>query len=293
MTISTILGEKGREVFTIEPGASLAAAAKLLSERRIGAVLILGADRRLVGVISERDIVQALAARGAAALDEPVSQTMTRRVETCNENDTIGSIMERMTTGKFRHVPVVEQGRLVGMVSIGDVVKHRLQEMEREIRGDARLHPHGIAQGPAETGESGARVKDAAVPGCDARRCRARSLVHFVAAISPLCCPARVTGEGNVRGSLILLTALMMGASAGSGPAAAGNKTIRLAQSSTTTGCMMACNSQAATCQYTCVAPSSSTSSGTNTTASGSCLSNCSSQQLACQATCARISPSQ
>src|SRR5579872_1587894 len=68
MTISTILGEKGREVFTIEPGASLAAAAKLLSERRIGAVLILGADRRLVGVISERDIVQALAARGAAAL---------------------------------------------------------------------------------------------------------------------------------------------------------------------------------------------------------------------------------
>ncbi|HVU41867.1 MAG TPA: CBS domain-containing protein [Xanthobacteraceae bacterium] len=132
MTISTILGEKGREVFTIEPGASLAAAAKLLSERRIGAVLILGADRRLVGVISERDIVQALAARGAAALDEPVSQTMTRRVETCNENDTIGSIMERMTKGKFRHVPVTEQGRLVGMVSIGDVVKHRLQEMERE-----------------------------------------------------------------------------------------------------------------------------------------------------------------
>ena len=102
MTISTILGEKGREVFTIEPGASLAAAAKLLSERRIGAVLILGADRRLVGVISERDIVQALAARGAAALDEPVSQTMTRRVETCNENDTIGSIMERMTKGKFQ-----------------------------------------------------------------------------------------------------------------------------------------------------------------------------------------------
>lgn len=132
MTISTILGEKGREVFTIEPGASLAAAARLLSERRIGAVLILGADRRLVGVISERDIVQALAARGAAALDEPVSQTMTRRVETCNENETIGSIMERMTKGKFRHVPVVEQGRLVGMVSIGDVVKHRLQEMERE-----------------------------------------------------------------------------------------------------------------------------------------------------------------
>lgn len=132
MTVSTILGEKGRDVVTIEPGASLADAAKLLAERRIGAVLILGADRRLVGIMSERDIVQALAARGAAALDEPVSQTMTRSVETCNENETIGSIMERMTNGKFRHVPVVEQGRLVGIVSIGDVVKHRLQDMERE-----------------------------------------------------------------------------------------------------------------------------------------------------------------
>ena len=132
MTVSTVLSEKGRQVVTIEPGASLADAAKLLAERRIGAVLVLGADRRLVGIISERDIVRALAARGAAALDEPVSQTMTRRVETCNEGETIGSIMERMTAGKFRHVPVVDQGRLVGIVSIGDVVKHRLQEMERE-----------------------------------------------------------------------------------------------------------------------------------------------------------------
>lgn len=132
MTVSTILGEKGREAVTIEPGASLADAAKLLAEKRIGAVLILGADRRLVGIISERDIVQALAARGAAALDEQVSQSMTRRVETCNESETVGSIMERMTNGKFRHVPVVEQGRVVGIVSIGDVVKHRLQDMERE-----------------------------------------------------------------------------------------------------------------------------------------------------------------
>jgi CBS domain-containing protein len=139
MTVSTILGEKGREVVTIEPSASLAAAAMLLAEKRIGTVLILGADRRLVGIISERDIVQALAARGAAALDEQVSQTMTRRVETCNESETIGSIMERMTKGKFRHVPVVEQGRLVGIVSIGDVVKHRLQDMERE---SAAMHDY-------------------------------------------------------------------------------------------------------------------------------------------------------
>ena len=132
MTVSTILAEKGREVVTIEPGASLADAARLLAEKRIGAALIVGADRRIVGIISERDIVRALAKRGAAVLDEPVSGTMTREVETCNESETISSIMERMTAGKFRHVPVVDQGRLAGIVSIGDVVKHRLHEMERE-----------------------------------------------------------------------------------------------------------------------------------------------------------------
>jgi CBS domain-containing protein len=132
MTVSTILAEKGRETITIEPGASLADAAKLLAEKRIGAALIFGADHRLIGIISERDIVHALAARGAGALDEPVSGTMTRKVETCNESEMIGNIMERMTKGKFRHVPVVDQGRIVGIVSIGDVVKHRLQEMQHE-----------------------------------------------------------------------------------------------------------------------------------------------------------------
>jgi CBS domain-containing protein len=132
MTVGLILAEKGRDVVVTELGATLAEAAKLLAERRIGAALILGADRRIVGIISERDIVRALAARGAAALDEPVSRTMTRNVETCNENESICNIMERMTAGKFRHLPVIDQGRLVGIVSIGDAVKHRLQEMERE-----------------------------------------------------------------------------------------------------------------------------------------------------------------
>ena len=132
MTVGIILAEKGREVVTIEPNASLAQAADLLAGKRIGAALILGADRRIAGIISERDIVRALAARGAAALDEPVSQTMTRKVETCNESETVANIMERMTAGKFRHMPVVDQGRLVGVVSIGDIVKHRLHEMERE-----------------------------------------------------------------------------------------------------------------------------------------------------------------
>jgi CBS domain-containing protein len=132
MTVSTILADKGRDVVTIDPGTNLADAAQLLTEKRIGAALILGADRRVVGIISERDIVRALAERGAAALLEPVSQTMTRQVETCNEREPISSIMERMTDGKFRHVPVVDQGRLVGIVSIGDVVKHRVQQIERE-----------------------------------------------------------------------------------------------------------------------------------------------------------------
>ena len=132
MTISIILASKGREVVTIAPSASLASAVGLLVEKRIGAVLILGADRRVVGILSERDVVRALAERGAGALEEPVSQAMTRKVSTCNENESVFNIMERMTEGRSRHVPVVDQGELVGIVSIGDVVKHRLHEMERD-----------------------------------------------------------------------------------------------------------------------------------------------------------------
>jgi CBS domain-containing protein len=132
MTISIILASKGREVVTIAPSASLASAVGLLVEKRIGAVLILGADRRVVGILCERDVVRALAERGAGALEEPVSQTMTRKVSTCNENESVFNIMERMTEGRSRHVPVVDQGELVGIVSIGDVVKHRLHEMERD-----------------------------------------------------------------------------------------------------------------------------------------------------------------
>ncbi len=132
MTVSIILANKGREVVSIEPNASLAEAARLLAARHIGAALILGADRRIIGIISERDIVAALAQRGTAVLDEPVSDVMTRKVETCNEHETVSHIMEHMTQGKFRHLPVVDQGQVVGMVSIGDIVKYRLHQMERE-----------------------------------------------------------------------------------------------------------------------------------------------------------------
>ena len=132
MTVKAILGSKGNNVVTIEPTASLAAAVKILADRRIGALVIFGAERRVVGIVSERDIVRALAERGERALDEPVGQVMTRKVVTCTSAETIGVIMERMTARKFRHVPVVEDDQLVGIVSIGDVVKHRLHEIEHE-----------------------------------------------------------------------------------------------------------------------------------------------------------------
>ena len=132
MTVKAILSRKGNDVLTIDPNATLAAAIKLLADRRIGAVVITGADRQVIGILSERDIVRAFAASGPAALDEQVGQVMTRKVMTCDDAETVSSLMERMTQGKFRHLPVVEHGRLAGIVSIGDVVKHRLEEMEKE-----------------------------------------------------------------------------------------------------------------------------------------------------------------
>lgn len=132
MTVQTIMSAKGGTVLTIEPTATLAEAAKKLSEWRIGALIVTGAGDRVVGIVSERDVVRALAARDQFALDLPLTEVMTRKVVTCAPNDTVSAIMERMTDGKFRHLPVIESDQLVGIISIGDVVKHRLQEMERE-----------------------------------------------------------------------------------------------------------------------------------------------------------------
>jgi CBS domain-containing protein len=132
MTVKAILEAKGGSVITIDPTASLEEAAKILADRRIGALVVTGPEQRIVGIVSERDIVAMLAARGCHALDVPLTAVMTRKVTTCSPSDTISTIMERMTDGKFRHVPVVEQDKLTGIISIGDVVKHRLQEMENE-----------------------------------------------------------------------------------------------------------------------------------------------------------------
>ncbi|HEX2216045.1 MAG TPA: CBS domain-containing protein [Xanthobacteraceae bacterium] len=132
MTVKAILSRKGHSVVTIEPGATLADAARLLSEQRIGSVIVKAAGDRVGGLLSERDIVRTLAERGASALNLTVEQVMTRKVVTCTVAESVGDIMERMTTGKFRHLPVVEGERLIGIISIGDVVKHRLEEMEAE-----------------------------------------------------------------------------------------------------------------------------------------------------------------
>ena len=136
MNVRAILAAKernlGGDVVCIEPTADLAAAAKLLTTHRIGAVVIRGAGGRLAGILSERDIMRALSQHGADALTLPVGQAMTRDVETCGEDDTVASIMERMTVGKFRHMPVIVKGKLAGLISIGDVVKQRVEEVERE-----------------------------------------------------------------------------------------------------------------------------------------------------------------
>lgn len=132
MSVRALIEGKGTGVVTIEPTADLASAVRLLAARRIGALVVVGPDRQLAGIISERDIIRVLAASGATALEQPVAQVMTRKVVSCNRSETMSSIMERMTVGKFRHLPVVEDGQLIGIVSIGDVVKHRVQEIESE-----------------------------------------------------------------------------------------------------------------------------------------------------------------
>jgi CBS domain-containing protein len=131
MTVRAILDSKGHHILSVEPEAKLSAAVKILGERKIGAVLVMSKGS-IEGILSERDIVRALSERGANVLDEAVSEVMTRKVVSCRQSDTVGAIMERMTTGKFRHLPVVEGERVVGLISIGDIVKWRVQEYENE-----------------------------------------------------------------------------------------------------------------------------------------------------------------
>ena len=133
MQVRHILHGKGRDVVCISPAATLTEAAKLLTDRKIGAVVVRDMGGELNGIFSERDLVHAVARGGAAALSDQVSMHMTPAPETCVETDTVESVMEVMTRGRFRHVPVLdERHHLVGMISIGDVVKTRIAETVSE-----------------------------------------------------------------------------------------------------------------------------------------------------------------
>lgn len=132
MNVATILKQKGRAVTTASPAATLLEVAEKLSAKRIGAIVIVGAGGEVSGILSERDIIRRLGIDGPKCLTRPVSESMTRQVITCREGDTLDELMAQMTAGRFRHLPVVEDGALVGIISIGDVVKHHIAEVEME-----------------------------------------------------------------------------------------------------------------------------------------------------------------
>ena len=134
MLVSHILKDKGRDVLAIAPDATLFEASRVLTLNRIGALLVRDSEGGLSGIVSERDIVRAIAEVGASALALTVGERMTKDVATCEENDTIAEIMETMTRCRFRHMPVIQEGRLAGIVSIGDVVKIRIAETMREAQ---------------------------------------------------------------------------------------------------------------------------------------------------------------
>lgn len=137
MNVAAIMKVKGRDVATARTTTSVEAASRLLAEKRIGALVVVGQDSQsehgtVLGIISERDIIRGIAAMGQDCLAAPVSDLMTRHVVSCSENDTLDKVMSVMTAGRFRHMPVIDNDRLTGLISIGDVVKHHIAEVELE-----------------------------------------------------------------------------------------------------------------------------------------------------------------
>ncbi len=132
MTVSTILGEKGSSVITAQVTNTLNEICDILAKNRIGAVVIVNEQGAIAGIISERDIVRAVSESGIGALSATISSVMTSTVVTCTREDAVNTVMARMTDGRFRHVPVVDGDKLVGVISIGDVVKFRIAQAERE-----------------------------------------------------------------------------------------------------------------------------------------------------------------
>jgi CBS domain-containing protein len=134
MSVQRILGTKASGgVISVPPGTSVADAAAMLSSKRIGAVIVSADGKHMAGILSERDIVRELGRRGGACLTDPVDALMTRKVVTCGLLDRTTGVLERMTEGRFRHMPVLEGDEIVGMISIGDVVKARLAELKTEV----------------------------------------------------------------------------------------------------------------------------------------------------------------
>lgn len=132
MHIYDVLNRKGSDVVTVEPQIDVRTLLAVLAEHRIGAVVVSAGGGAVDGIVSERDIVRALADRGAAILSEPVSSIMTSEVQTCRPDDSLQYLAAKMTAGRFRHAPVVVKGELSGIVSIGDIVKSRIAELEVE-----------------------------------------------------------------------------------------------------------------------------------------------------------------
>lgn len=133
MQVQTILKAKGEGgVVTVAPGTRVAEAAQILAERRIGALIVSADGRHMAGIVSERDIVRELGRRGAMCLSLAVDDIMTREIVGCTRADSLDQVMERMTEGRFRHMPVLEGAEMVGLISIGDVVKARLGELAME-----------------------------------------------------------------------------------------------------------------------------------------------------------------
>lgn len=134
MNVEKILDQKGRKVTTADVETSLGDIVKTLVSQKIGAIVVTTSAGQVVGIVSERDVVRAISEEGGAILSEPVSKYMTKRVVTCAMDDTVAELMSSMTAGRFRHLPVVEGGRLAGIISIGDVVKERIAEAEQEAQ---------------------------------------------------------------------------------------------------------------------------------------------------------------
>lgn len=134
MNVAAMLTTKGRDIITAKPTDTMRDVCLVMETHGIGAVVIVDDAGQLTGIVSERDFVRAMARQGAAILDKPVSAYMTSDVVTCALDDKVAEIMGRMTDGKFRHMPVIDGGQMIGMISIGDVVKQRIAEAEAESR---------------------------------------------------------------------------------------------------------------------------------------------------------------